>query len=103
MDVVTEHVRVEMRRFGGFAGLASQVRLDSARMPPAEGARLVQLVSGLDLARLSRTKPGPAAGADLMTYRLTVERGDHRWQGTVRDPDIPSELRPLLQFLSQYS
>jgi hypothetical protein len=74
------------------------VQLDSAAMPPAGAARLVRLVSAIDFSRLSGKPPLPA-GADLMTYDLTVERGDQRWHGTVSDPSIPEELRPLLQFL----
>ncbi|MFI5897772.1 protealysin inhibitor emfourin [Actinoplanes sp. NPDC051513] len=97
-----EHVRAELRRSGGFAGLTSRVLADSATMSPADAVRFVQLVAKTDLSRLDR----PAArshGADLMHYELTVERGGERWHGTVSDPDIPAELRPLLQFLTHYS
>jgi hypothetical protein len=93
-------VKVEMRRSGGFAGRTTQVRLDSARMAPAEGARLVLLVSAVDWSRLGRASAGPAVGADLMRYDLVVDQGSTRWEGTVADPSIPNELRPLLQFLT---
>lgn len=91
-------VRVEMRRSGGFAGRVSEVRLDSAHLPPAEAARLIQLVTTVDLSCLSRSTPH--AGADLMRYDLVIENGVDRWEGTVSDPSIPYELRPLLQFLT---
>ena|SRR5690348_14787171 len=97
-----EHVRAELRRSGGFAGLTSQVRADSATMPPADAVRFVQLVDRTDLSRLGKPQMRPH-GADLMHYELTVERGGQRWHGTVSDPDIPAELRPLLQFLTHYS
>jgi hypothetical protein len=89
-----------MRRSGGFAGRATEVRLDSARMGPAEGARLVLLVSAVDWSRVGRAAAGPAVGADLMRYDLVVEHGGTRWEGTVADPSIPNEVRPLLQFLT---
>jgi hypothetical protein len=78
------------------------VQLDSEQMPPADAARLVQLVSSIDFARLGASRPPLPAGADLMSYDLTVERGGHRWHGTVADPAIPAELRPLLQFLTSH-
>jgi hypothetical protein len=96
---VTERVRAEMRRSGGFAGRTVDVRLDSAHMPPADAARLVHLVSAIDLSRLAGASPPLPAGADLMRYDLMIERGGQRWQGTVSDPSVPAELRPLLQFL----
>lgn len=97
---MTERVRAELRRSGGFTGRPVHVRLDSARMPPADAAHLVLLVSAIDFSRLDGSAPLPTAGADLMRYDLVVERGGHRWQGTVSDPAVPAELRPLLQFLT---
>lgn len=91
--------QVEMRRSGGFTGRSMHVRLDTAQMPPAEAARLQQLLSTVDLSRLGPGSPS-TAGADLMRYDLVVEHSGDRWEGTVADPTIPAELRPLLQFLT---
>jgi len=99
---MTERVRAELRRSGGFTGRTVHVQVDSAQMPPADAAQLVQLVTAIDLSELDGARPGSPAGADLMRYELTVERGGRRWQGTVSDPAIPAQLRPLLQFLSNY-
>jgi emfourin len=89
-----------MRRSGGFAGRTTKVHLDSAQMAPAEAARLIQLVTTVDLSRLGAARAAPTAGADLMRYDLVIENGVDRWEGTVADPAIPNELRPLLQFLT---
>jgi hypothetical protein len=96
---VIGRVRVKMRRSGGFTGRTTEAELDSAHMAPAEAARLIQLVTTLDLSRLTTSRT-PAAGADLMRYDLVIENGVDRWEGTVSDPSIPSELRPLLQFMT---
>lgn len=93
-------VRVEMRRSGGFTGRTTKVHLDTAQMPPAEAARLIQLVTTIDLSRLTAGRGIPSGGADLMRYDLVIENGVDRWEGTVSDPSIPNELRPLLQFLT---
>ena len=96
---MTEHVRAEMRRSGGFTGRTVHVRLDSDQLPPADAAQLIMLVTSLDLSGLT-SGPVSTAGADLMRYDLTIQRGGQSWQGTVSDPAIPGQLRPLLQFLS---
>ena len=96
---MSEGVRVQMRRSGGFTGRIIEVRLDSEQMPPAEAAQLRDLVSTVDLSRLGPAEP-PAGGADLMRYDLVVEHDGGRWDGTVADPSIPAEMRPLLQFLT---
>ena len=99
---MTDRVRAEMRRSGGFAGRTTQVRLDSEQMPPAEAARLVELVAALDLGRLAELAGSGqvTAGADLLRYDLSIDRDGQQWRGTVADPSIPTELRPLLQFLT---
>jgi hypothetical protein len=98
---VIGRVRVEMRRSGGFTGRTTEVRLDSAHLEPAQAARLIQLVTTLDLSRLRAAGTmTTASGADLMRYDLVIENGVDRWEGTVADPSIPAELRPLLQFLT---
>ncbi|MEU4238583.1 protealysin inhibitor emfourin [Actinoplanes sp. NPDC026619] len=98
---MTDRVRVELRRSGGFAGLSVHKVLDSAQMPPAEAASLVRIVGALDFGALRST--GPVHGADLMHYALTIERGEARWQGAVSDPSIPAALQPLLDFLNGHS
>jgi hypothetical protein len=99
---MTEHVRAELRRSGGFIGRTVHVTVDSATLPPADAAQLLRLVSAIDLDR-----PAPrrieTRGADLMHYDLTIERGARTWHGMVSDPNIPAELSPLLQFLTRYS
>jgi len=97
---MTEHVRAELRRSGGFAGQTVHVRLDSTRMPPTEAARLVSMVSSIDFGTLPKAPAPLTAGADLMRYDLTLQRGRHQWHGTFTDPAVPRQLKPLLQFLS---
>jgi hypothetical protein len=96
---MTEHVHAELRRSGGFAGRSVHVRVDSARMQPAQAARLVHLVSSIDFAALPAGHGPMPPGADLVRYDLTLQRGRRHWQGTVYDP-APRQLQPLLQFLS---
>ncbi|GIE98440.1 protealysin inhibitor emfourin [Paractinoplanes rishiriensis] len=97
---MTDRVRAELHRSGGFAGRAVHVRADSTQLPPADAARLVQLIEAIDLGRLGTARPPLPAGADLMSYELTIERGGRRWHGSVADPAVPAELRPLIEFLT---
>jgi hypothetical protein len=97
---MSEQVRAELRRTGGFAGREVHVRADATSLTPPQAARLIQLVSTLDLAALTSHPDGPAPhGADLMRYDLRLQRGSQTWQGTFHEPRIPPEIRPLLQFL----
>ncbi|MEU4695465.1 protealysin inhibitor emfourin [Actinoplanes sp. NPDC023714] len=97
---MTEPVRAELRRSGGYAGRSLHVVMDSATLPDAEARRLSHLVRALDLTRLAAKIMAPCR-ADLLRYDLSLQCGGRHWRGTVAEPTVPAELRPLLRFLTQ--
>jgi len=96
---LSEHVRAELHRTGGFTGRPLNAVADSRTLPPAESARLRQLMSTLDFAALHSTRH-PTGGADLFRYDLILTRGDDHWRGTVSQASVPPALQPLLQLLT---
>ena len=93
-------IRAELRRAPGFAGRSLHVVMESAALPDDEAAQLTRLVRELDLTRLG-TLVTPPCAADLLRYDLTIQCGPRHWRGTVAEPTVPAELRPLLAFLTR--
>jgi hypothetical protein len=93
-----ERVRAELRRAAGFAGRSLHVILDADELPADRAALLRRLVRAVDLTRVGAKLPA-ASGADLMRFDLSIEDGGRHWRGTAYEPYVPTELRPLLQFL----
>lgn len=73
--------------------------LDSETLPQDQAAQLARLVEQIDLTRVG-AEIGAASDADLTRYQLAVEYGGRHWRGTVAEPCVPIELRPLLRFLT---
>lgn len=73
--------------------------LDSDTLPQDQAAQLARLVEQIDLTRVG-AEIGAASDADLTRYQLAVEYGGRHWRGTVAEPCVPIELRPLLRFLT---
>jgi hypothetical protein len=96
---VTLRVRAELRRSGGFRARSLRVVLDSDTLPRDQAAQLTSLVQQIDLTRVG-AQIGAASNADLTRYQLAVEYGGRHWRGTVAEPCVPVELRPLLRFLT---
>lgn len=96
---MTPHVRAELRRTAGFSDRSLRVVLDTATLPRDQAARLAHLVEQIDLTRVG-AEIGATSAADLTRYHLAVECGGRHWRGTVAEPCVPSELRPLLRFLT---
>ena len=93
-------IRVEVERSGGFAGIVTRRRADTADLPPEQAGQLRALVAGVDLAaleqRLAAAPPAPAGGADRFQYDVTVHDGEHVHRFSVQDGSVPLELQPLL-------
>ncbi|MEU4161683.1 protealysin inhibitor emfourin [Actinoplanes sp. NPDC026670] len=96
---MTPRVRAELRRSGGFRERSLRVVLDSDTLPQDQAAQLARLVEQIDLTRVG-AEIGAASDADLTRYQLAVEYGGRHWRGTVAEPCVPIELRPLLRFLT---
>ncbi|GIF44968.1 protealysin inhibitor emfourin [Actinoplanes xinjiangensis] len=96
---MTLRVRAELRRSGGFRARSLRVVLDSDTLPRDQAAQLTSLVEQIDLTRVG-AQIGAASNADLTRYQLAVEYGGRHWRGTVAEPCVPVELRPLLRFLT---
>ncbi len=96
-------ISVEVERSGGFAGIVTRRRADTAELAPHDAAELRALVAGADLAGLEQSlaasAPGatPATGgADRFQYDLTVDDGEHVHRFSVQDGSVPAQLQPLL-------
>jgi hypothetical protein len=108
--VEDEPARTVFERSGGFAGITQRSTLDAADLDPEERARYLELLRGLDLGSLSTTpstaEAGPALpsasrGADRFQYDLSVELGGQSYQLRYGEQDLPTEVKPLIELLTQ--
>ena len=90
-------MRIVFRQTGGVAGLIRGVELDSNELPPDQLRRLDQFLGSRDAEKLAAAR---APGArDAMTYRLRVERPEGDVTLAFDEPNLPSGLEALIDFL----
>jgi hypothetical protein len=99
-------VRLRLEQSGGFAaipGLSRPVELDTAELSPEESARLEGLVhrTGV-LEGAVRSVSGPAGGADLRDYTLTVDDGGAVTTVHLRDPITDEAVAALVEHLQSH-
>jgi len=94
-----EHIRVELERSGGFAGLTLRTVLDTAELSAEEGRELARLVDALEGARLKQGPPPRVP--DSTRYDLTVARSGRVRRLSFEDSTAPPEARPLLDRLTR--
>jgi Emfourin len=96
-------VRIRLEQSGGFAaipGLTRPVEVDTAELSPDQTATLEALVHRTGILHGSlRSAVGPATGADLRDYTLTVEDQGLVRTVRLRDPLRDDAVAELIQHL----
>lgn len=97
-------MRIQFETGGGVAGPAARraCDIDVDRLPPEEAAHVKSLVHAADLPAIAerlqsaqqRDRP------DDTYYELTVHDGDQSHDVSTTHRGMPTELRPLVQWLS---
>ncbi len=93
-------MRITFERSGGFMGLKSSVVIDLNELPLDQAGTLRRLLDEahfLTLPENPPTHPNP----DGYQYAITVETSTITHTVHTSDVNAPSELRPLLEELSQ--
>lgn len=62
-------MRIEVRRSGGFAGIARTFKVDTATLPPTRAA---------EIERLARSLASRAASPDAFVYDVTIDGATQR-------------------------
>ena len=90
---------VTVTRSGGLGGLTLRGELDTTTLSPAERAAAEAAFTRLPAG--SRTPP---AGPDRFQYDIAVTTDDGATRrATVHEPDVPAELRDLLERVIEQS
>lgn len=91
-------MNIKFQRTGGFAGLATNVELDSANLAEEQSTMLQELLAKV-LPFQQPDKGNP--GADFYTYKLTITDGDQEQSIEVDDGNVSDEMYALFDFLMQ--
>jgi hypothetical protein len=72
---------------------------DTETLAPNDAAHLRSLVEAADFFRLTPIMTGTTTRPDRFQYDITVEDGDRSHTVTVSESNVPSTLRPLLDWM----
>lgn len=99
--VVDGQVRVDVVRTGGFAGLETRSSVDTASLPESEARKLVALVEDLDVEALQQEAAPTHTVPDAFIYDIVISGPGRTVRLRAQDPNVPAQLRPLIQFVDQ--
>ena len=96
---MSEPLRVEYERSGGFAGLTTRAQADAGNLAPEEADALRAMVEQAAFFSLPAHVAPPARGADRFEHAVTVIDGERRHTVRVSEGAVPDTLRPLVDYL----
>jgi hypothetical protein len=94
-------MQIKLERSGGFTGIPQTHSVSTDQLPEEEARQVSELVQKAGFYELPATIRSTQAGADRFQYDITVEseRGAHKV--TVDEGAVPSQLRPLLDWIKK--
>lgn len=101
MSGTEEQARIAFERSGGFAGVSVRTDVDIADLPAEEAEEYRSLLTGLDLSALARPALEAAGQPDRYQYDISIQQGDRTYQLSYGEANLPPQLRPLVDRLTQ--
>ena len=100
--------KIYFERSGGFSGISINTTVDMHSLPPDEADKIQGMIDNAKgfFYQPSKLSPAPTQAADYFKYKITVQTEEGEGEGmqnTIETNDItmPSELRPLINYLKE--
>lgn len=98
---MTEHLKINFKRSGGFAGVELTTCVDLDELSEDESKDVRAMVERLDLDRMPQD-PGSGPGVpDRFVYELKIEHGERTVDVCVGEAELPEDLKPLVRDLEK--
>jgi len=97
-------MKIYFERTGGFMGQVVSTVVDTDQLPPEEALSLIEKLDESDFFCLPASMDTGAkggSGADRFCYKVTVEAAGAEHTVEASEEDVPDELYPLLNELTQ--
>lgn len=99
-------MKIYYERSGGFIGRNVSTVVDTNQLPPEEALGLLEKVDTADFFSIPESFTSgleSVHGADRLCYKVTVEVAGVRHTVEASDENLPEELQPLIQELTQFA
>jgi hypothetical protein len=94
-------IHVRFRRSGGFAGISLTAAADADSLGEEHAAQLQSLLRSPEVPQEPDHAAPGSGGADRFQYQLDLDDGQHRRSFAWSEAQVPEEMRPLVDYLTQ--
>jgi len=94
---------IQFERSGGFAGIATNVEIDSRDLSGQELGNLEKLIDQSDFFKYQQAQDSGSSIPDQYQYRITIEAGGNTKTVEFGESVMPEKFRPLIEYLLKKS
>ncbi|MGI0010998.1 MAG: protealysin inhibitor emfourin [Nitrosopumilaceae archaeon] len=94
-------MKIHFERSGGFAGIRTELTLDTDSLPTTEAHNLQRMVENSKFFDIPAKLLQPTKGADYFQYKITVEKDGQKHTVEAAELTMKPELKPFVDFLSR--
>jgi len=98
---LTEHLKIDFKRSGGFAGMQLTTCVDVDELPEDERENVRAMVERVDLDQVAQRPDAGSGVPDRFVYELRIEHGDRTVDVCVGEAELPEDLKPLVRDLEK--
>ena len=98
---MTEHLKIDFKRSGGFAGVELTTCVDVDELSEDESKDVRAMVERLDLDRIPQDPSSSPGVPDRFIYELKIEHGERTVDVCVGEAELPEDLKPLVRDLEK--
>lgn len=92
---------IYFERTGGFAGIRTEITIDSKTLVPEEKKKLDSLISHSAFLDFNTLNNDTLQHPDGFTYTITYKTTDLQHKVEIGESQIPDAMKPLVNFLNQ--
>jgi len=94
---------IHLERSGGFAGMKTDVTLDTESLPAEDARKIKEMLDSSDFFNMPPKLAPPKRGADFFNYKITAKLEGKEHTVELSDPQVPDGLRSLLQSVMKHA
>jgi len=94
-----EHFHIWLQRSGGFAGMITEIEIDSKDLDTYEVEHLKTMINRSDIFNLAEPVTNSSIMPDQFQYKISMQQDGRKRELDLNEENVPDHLRNLITYI----
>jgi len=94
-----EHFHIWLQRSGGFAGMITEIEIDSKDLDTYEVEHLKTMINRSDIFNLAEPVKNSSIMPDQFQYKISMQQDGRKRELDLNEENVPDHLRNLITYI----